>query len=235
VASTIPDIFGPNGAVSSETRVQRASRGLTACLVSRLQARTCGSILYNLTWKQTVTPSGRLIWRLRASAARISDSDLCGWPTPTTPSGGQTTPPGTSATGRRPDGSKATVSLQTVAPLAGWASPAARDWKGAPDDIWGDNARPLNEQAVYAGYPSPRASDGSKNVRTLDGALSECRRKGGPQDLPSAAMLTGSTVGMAHGARLDPAHSRWLLRLPSAWDDCMVSAMQSMRKRSSNS
>lgn len=188
-----------------------ASAGLTAALVSRLQARASGSILYNLTWKASWvwedkkrrTHSHRLIWRLRASPGRTSASDLSGWPTPTTPSGGQTTPPGTSATGRRPDGTKATVTLQGVAQMAAW--------------------------------PTPRASDGGKNVRTLAGALSETQRKGGPQDLPAAAMLTGFSATTPHGARLNPAHARWLLRLPPAWDDCMVTAMPSTRKRSRSS
>ena len=57
-------------------------------------------------------------------AARKSGSDLAAqaslasWPTPTTPSGGQKAPDGTTPGGRRPDGSKATVTLQSIAVLA---------------------------------------------------------------------------------------------------------------------
>lgn len=40
-------------------------------------------------------------------------------------------------------------------------------------------------------WPTPRSSDGEKNVRTLEGALSEIRRKGGPQDVAQAAAITG--------------------------------------------
>ena len=41
------------------------------------------------------------------------------------------------------------------------------------------------------GWPTARSSDGEKNVRSLEGSLRENMRKGGPQDLNSAAVLTG--------------------------------------------
>lgn len=36
----------------------------------------------------------------------------------------------------------------------GWPTPTTRDWKGATLERWGDNARPLNEVAVLAGWPT---------------------------------------------------------------------------------
>src|SRR5579859_4091658 len=66
---------------------------LSCSLGSRLQAKTdlLGSTLFKLTWKQRLTPSGRLIFALRASALRTSGkgstlSEHKGWPTPNTPS-----------------------------------------------------------------------------------------------------------------------------------------------------
>ena len=41
------------------------------------------------------------------------------------------------------------------------------------------------------GWPTSRSADGEKNVRTLEGSLRENERKGGPQDLNSAAQLVG--------------------------------------------
>lgn len=59
--------FGPPATISSN------SVALTELLGSRLRARLAwsGSILYRLTWKQRVTPSGRSISALRASALTI--------------------------------------------------------------------------------------------------------------------------------------------------------------------
>ena len=103
----------------------------------------------------------------------------------------------------------------------------------------------LGMQAAHflTGWPTPRAEDGEKNVRTLEGALSEITRKGGPQDLSMAAAicqpvrltasgeaLTGSDAGMIGSGQLNPAHSRWLMGYPQEWDDCAVTAMPSSRK-----
>ncbi|VDY33457.1 Uncharacterised protein [Morganella morganii] len=72
--------FGQHSSTSS------ASANLALSLVNRLQAKTDsdGSTLFRLTWKQRTTPSARLIYALRASVRRISDSDCIGWATPTT-------------------------------------------------------------------------------------------------------------------------------------------------------
>ena len=77
-ASTTSATCGPCGPTSS------ASAALQSFLESRLRAKTAslGSTLYTLTWKTRVTPSGRAIFALRASARRTSDSGCGSWPTP---------------------------------------------------------------------------------------------------------------------------------------------------------
>src|SRR5579885_3223446 len=70
---------GPIGSGSS------ASAALQSSLASRLRTAmdSNGSTLYRLTWKERVTPSGRRICALRASAPRTSGRGCTSWPTPT--------------------------------------------------------------------------------------------------------------------------------------------------------
>jgi hypothetical protein len=60
------------------------SRAASLSLASRLRPRlaSLGSTLFTLTWKDRVTPSGRLIYALRASAPRTSGNGFSSWPTP---------------------------------------------------------------------------------------------------------------------------------------------------------
>jgi len=58
----------------------------------------------------------------------------------------------------------------------------------------------------YGGWPTARQTDGSKSVRTDQGAMNELKRKGGPQDLDCAAHLAGwPTPGVSnHGKGESP-------------------------------
>ena len=249
------------------------SAGLASSLASRLQARGRGSILYRLTWKIVATPSQRLTYRLRASTAPISDSVFTGWPTPTTPSGGQSAPPGTTATGRRPDGSKATVTLEMVARMAGWPTPRANDGTGDKTPPGRTGGHSLKTAALLTGWPTPQAGPPAQNGNNMAGNTDSSRRTvalvsgwgtpacrdhkdgafnpkveingllgrqawmadGAARLTASGELLTGSSALTDCGDRLSPAHSRWLQRLPAAWDDCGVTAMPSTRSRRASS
>lgn len=99
------DLCGPDPVLASLSPRQARALGLTIhdtsiqpssgsfdsdCLQSflenRLQAKmqNLGSTLYSLAWKPWVTPGRRSLFRLRASARRISETEFSGWVTPTT-------------------------------------------------------------------------------------------------------------------------------------------------------
>ena len=70
--------YGRYGSTSS------ASVSLTRFLVSRLAQRllSVGSMLFQQTWSEKVTPRGRRYWAHTASAHRTSDNACGSWPTP---------------------------------------------------------------------------------------------------------------------------------------------------------
>lgn len=155
--------YGPHGNTSLQ------SKNLQQSLASRLQAKTAsaGSTLYKLTWKDRVTPSGRMIFALRASVLRTSGngSGLLrkGWPTPTAnPANGE--PEAFLERKRRSvaKGSKMGISLtdiQMVAKLAGWPTPCQQDGpKGGPSQ--GPDRLP--GAVSLSGWPTPRANDAEK-------------------------------------------------------------------------
>ena len=74
------------GTFGQRSTISSASAALQSSLVSRLQARTAtlGSTLFKLTWKVQITPAGRSLPLLRASAPRTSVTVNGSWPTPTT-------------------------------------------------------------------------------------------------------------------------------------------------------
>ena len=155
-----------------------SSAALQSSLESRLRARTqnLGSTLYALTWKPWRTPLGPSRFRLRASVRRTSETGFIGWPTPNTPSGG----PNAKSTATHRGG----MDLDGAVTLTGW--PASTVMEPGVSDLTSPEVVPPAAGIVMAGWPTPRATDAEKNVRTTEGSLAEIARKGSPQDLAQA-------------------------------------------------
>jgi hypothetical protein len=127
--------------------------------------------------------------------------------------------------------------LDGAASLAGWPTAAARDWKGATDERWGSNARPLNEVAALAHWPTTTSTDALRHPAhdfaptpnvTLNHAAALC--------VASGPTPSGSPAETAKRGQLNPAHSRWLMGLPREWDAaCAPTATPSSRRRPKHS
>jgi hypothetical protein len=236
------------GLLTSGTYGQRsfgssASVALRQSLVSRLHQRMAsdGGMLFRLTWKERVTPSGRAIFALRASGRPTSGNGFGSWPTPDAGAIGTTDSKWTerreAAAEKHGNNGFGLTLGQAVTMVAGWPTATARDWRsesestGAHRGPHGSVPDTLTSQSRLAGWSTPQVHD----VTTRGNTEADHHHK--PHDLSNEALLaapgptpTGSPAPTARRGQLNPAHSRWLMGYPPAWDDCAVTATPSSRK-----
>lgn len=229
--------FGRNSVVSF------ASADLQKSLASRLLVAmdANGSPEYSLTWKRWAIAQQEPICARRASARRMQDNACSGWPTLNTPNGGRSIKHA-ERVGRTAyhNGKKVQMGLEAAASLVtvGWQTPTCP--VNTNGHQAGNNRYVTSSRRSLAGWAMPRARDCKGNgvsiARAAKGVADsldmQCKlvcRSGTDQQSPLDVRMDRAVPP------LNPAHSRWLMGYPRAWDDCGVTAMQSLPRSRRNS
>lgn len=238
--SMILATFGPSGSGSSEGAALQSSLG------NRLRALTAsgGSTLFSLTWRAPVTPLGRPIFRLRASALPTGGNGFGSWPTCRRSDGdkGVRTADGAFTEHRRKG---AGADLPTHAALAAgpWPTPTRQDAAssgaaGYSTESGRHSGTTLTDSARAAAWATPAAHEAGgtpeqflerKRRAVANGAILGVSLT----SLALQADASGSPAetGKPGQLQLNPAFSCWLMGYGVDWLMCAPSTSSKRRGR----
>jgi hypothetical protein len=223
-----------------------ASDALNTSLANKFRELfdTVGSMEYVQTWKERVTPAGRLYWEHTARGRRTSDSESGGEPS------GYPTPMGSERDQTPKQFVRGNPNLAALAILSGYPSPDAVRRGGAhkPEQALRRMARKgkqkhqsnLQDVAVLSlsGYATPKSTDGEKGGPNQTGCTlpeqshmvltgfatpNTVDAKGGNRNGEGqdqlcfqalGAISTSSHSEMGNSAALNPELARWLMGFP---------------------
>lgn len=193
---------------TGNTLLSVQSLHMSLSLGSKLRQKTggLGSILYSTIWKGWVTPAGRWIPALRASAHRSSDKDSIGWPRPTVRDWKDTGDLDGSM--QRQDGKWRLDTVPRLAHMTGWARPVAQPANGTPEQFiqrkidsmargsqsMGLSLGDIQMQAVTAGWPRPTVGNATGGQSPPEGTTAEGLTPDGRKvtvALPHVVKMTG--------------------------------------------
>lgn len=174
-------------------------------------------------------------------------AQLATWPTPKATDGEKGGP--------NQKGSRGDLSMPSAAALTHWSTPKASDHQfeaveskalrnakhKAAGNTKGVGGLTLPMQGSLASWNTPAASDGQRGGKitpAMTGSSLTQQSQFAALSTDSGETPSGFPAGIPTypeqltGGPLNPAHSRWLMGLTSAWDSCAASAMRSLgRKR----